>query len=214
LIELYVKGDVERFESPDDFLERASLNALQRFDALRICVGGSSVEVVVTAARTEFESRDMRRGVTLEVRGSSSAIAEVMGAVTASITRGGFWFSREPRTGDTRAGLVAAQEDLHSCRRRNVFIALALPLGASALITLFALSDWWIEGPARIALPLVAVFLGLAVLLQWRPRWVDILFPAIDIADVTPGRRTLRQLAALPLVPAVTWLVASIAENA
>jgi hypothetical protein len=205
VIELHVLGDIERFDSPDEFVEGVSGQALRNFDSAAICVRDESSSVTVTFSRREL------RGVTLEVEGRKGARptpTAIKDAVAPSITRGGFRRAQGPREAQTGADVLRAHRDLNHRRAGRLALAHSVAFGGLCFLTLLLLLgesftrslSWGLGGFAVLCVGLV--FVGR----KW-PHLTDPVFPALDLADVTPGRRNARLLRLVPVVPAATWIV-------
>lgn len=217
-IEVLVRGDIELFESPEDFVQQVSRDTLMRLSAIRLAVGDRTLSVSLTLARRNLSEPFVAyRGVLLEVRagddGEVSTVEAIAAALRPSVSRGQFSFSTEPRKGvepdvDKREVL----RELHRSRVGSLFVAITPMLGLSAMVTLLLVAPYasiWVW----TLIPMLGSLVVAAVMLVAPPRSLDVLFPAIDIADTTPGRRLLRRLSALPLVPLGTFLVKEFVEK-
>ena len=204
VIELHVLDDTEHFESPDEFVDVASRQAVRGFDRAEIKVVDDVHTVTVTF------SREKPRGVTLEVRAPAAgrpSAEQIRDAVAPTITRGGFRRARGPREARSRAELLSVQRTLNRRRARWLALVHSMTFGVLCVLTLLLLGEP-LERSLGIGLGvLTLVFLALVVVgLAW-PRRTDVVFPAIDLADVTPGRRNAQLLRLVPVAPAVTWFV-------
>ncbi|MDQ3677293.1 MAG: hypothetical protein M3401_10900 [Actinomycetota bacterium] len=218
LIEVAVKGDIERFASADDMLEHATAQALRSFDSIKVTVevGPSSAALVVARKPTPPLSEHEVPGAVLLVRAAGPArnsVGSVRDGIAAAFDRGGFaWVKPHRDVG----GLGRARPVLMGrvrARRRYLAAAYGIGVGAASVIVIGALAVAGVDVSESLAVAVgsaPAIIGGLAGLFEslW-PRLRDAVFPAIEIAERTPGRRlahlTLRgaSLAAAPLLGAL-----------
>lgn len=207
LIELVVMDDIETFHAVDDFLAQASPQGLARMTAARTVVCGTSARVSVIMARRNIVTPwRARRGIALEVmaRGPEAAAntERLMSALVPSIKRGQFWFTSQPRD-DAEDTVEAELDALHRARVQRIVSILALFAMYVAAVVAMLTDD---ADPVGYVAAGAAGTVMLWAAVKW-PCCLDVLFPAIDIAEKTPGRRLLTRLGAVPLVPLVTLVL-------
>ena len=219
-IEIAVNGDVERFTSADDMLEHATAQALRSFASITVSVrvGDADAALVVarkpTAPLTDYEVP----GAVLVVSATGpeqQRVRSVRDGIATAFDRGGFAWAK-PHRGD--GGLNRARSELMrrvGTRRRQLAAAYGLGVGAASAIVIGALALAGVDvseglAPAAAAAPVIIGGLSGSGLLEWLwPRLREVVFPALEIADTTPGRRIARlsfrvvSLAAAPLFGAL-----------
>jgi hypothetical protein len=229
-IELSVSGDVERFRSPREFRDEATAQGQRQFSRLKISVRGPELGADITASRDPTERFSWREvpSVVLEVAAANAArepqVRAIRQAIASAITRGTFFFFHdEPILGAERDELKGQLRARVAKRRHGVgrlYLALALlAIGISVIgAAVFNLSPLTPGGIAPISTAIAGGVSGAGRIIRargeefaakWR-RWVDALFfPAVEVAEITPGWRALRigirllTLTAAPLFAAV-----------
>jgi hypothetical protein len=190
--------DEERVTDPQAFTSDLTAQALRRWTRVRAEVTGKR-----SAARIEMNrGRGRTGGVTLEVSGDvgdAASIARIRDTIAASLSRGGFSWSKEPVLGPNGAqsqDLDSALARAHA-KRESTVLAVALLAGfLTAVVAFFgggavarAITGDQGQVGGRILGFVVGIGLCIAVVLL-RQR----IFPAVEIAAVTPGRRILQRI--------------------
>ncbi|HEX8053202.1 MAG TPA: hypothetical protein VF517_09430 [Thermoleophilaceae bacterium] len=227
-VEIAVRDDVELFRSPADLKEWATPRAALRFDAIRVAVRGTATDLDLRIARgrsTAITLPDIP-GVMLEVGSTASdgRAIKVLNDVRPSVGRAGFRRTlargRIPLNPEPITGTDPAVRDrtLHERVERRIgrfaWPYLALTYGITAVFV--AASDA-LAGTHFFDTPwslLIVVFAPLPVLygllavaqrddLPIGPRTYALLFPAVELAEVTVGRRIARFAGRLALAAPV-----------
>jgi hypothetical protein len=203
-IEFAIRDDLERYLSLSELFALVPNSTLRSFEAARIQVGSDplSVEVCFGRRRRLVESIPCPRGVSVEVRSDGSVEEESLKAIRESVTtvveRGGFAWAQRPQRGTSgsRPTLVEALKERRSYRLRVTqlgYATVSLALFGAALLAyrLIEATDSGIDLPS-IPDPIVFAGAVLAIAQFLSIPLSPLIFPAIDIADLTPGRRLLR----------------------
>lgn len=239
-VEVAEHGNVERFRSPVDMREWLTPLAAVQFEGIRVAVRGRATDVDLRIVRANGEAISLEGapGVVLEVGAPAGAdVVGVRDAIARGVSRGGFRRSTEPvrwpRDGDDahlsedEAGYQAALARRIAKRANDLSTAYAV--AAFALIAAYlAADDLFDLGPfegARNYVFAILVVVGVARyfrrfvpdrLRQWlRTRIDDAVFPAVEMAETTPGRRLGRaatRVAAFAFAPVAGALVKRIVE--
>lgn len=232
IIEIVVKRDTERFLSAEDFREHVTPQALRQFKAIRIAVRGRGIGVDVMIARAPVQRLGLSTapGVLVCVGAAedhcADKVKELRDTVGHAISRGTFFFSRPARSETTTCG-----EGPEVVLRQKAFsrLAVLVTLYSFGAVTLMGflmgmragLEREPVEGPlpeliggllvVLIALVMVLMFLAVeagrtaigAIVARWAHR---LIFPAVEVAARTPGRRIARgilRLVTLGIGPAL-----------
>jgi hypothetical protein len=201
--------DEERFTDPGGFATDLSRQALIRWTEIRGAVTGGRYRVDIRLRRGGEDS-DHLPGVTLAVADerpdSGSQARDIRERVAASLSRGGFRRAHEPEWGEEAAGgrepggarTAAAPRALEAAlarryeHRERLVLGIAVAVGFAAALVVTAIG-WALSrlisadassGPVIVAAAVTGILLLLGVVAMRRS-----LFPAIDMANVTPGRR-------------------------
>jgi len=225
-IEFAVREDHETYDSVEDLLKRVPANTTRGFRSARISVGGPGLRADVRFGRKKPEDAapSCQKGVAVEISSDGAvndgAVAEVRSAVAKVVARGGFEWVRPPTEGPTEEHGSLAETQAGRWREREIatqaiFAGITLVVLAitAAIFFLFVddgqtASDW--EGLLSIV-GVVAAVLGVS---QGLANWLSLqIFPAIEIADVTPGRRLLRLVGGSGLISAGVSVLAAFAKT-
>lgn len=218
-IEFAVRHDLDAYGSVEELLERVPYSTTRNFLAARIVVGAAPllVEVEFGRKRDEEAAFNCRYGVAVRVTSDGTVDAATVGRVRTEVTkvvaRGGFEFLKGPTEGPTeeRGDLAEALLRRWQERRRYtqlVFGGITLAVGMVAQI--FGLvfgDDGEIGSGASFAL--FTVIIVAAVQAISYPLSMAI-FPAIELADVTPGRRMLKVVGRSGLISAAVGIGATV----
>lgn len=230
IVEIAVDNDVEVFDSAEDLREWVTMRAIRDFKTVRVCVTGGGYELDLRISRAPSRlGLPYDPAVALTVSSDDAAdengVDAIRNQVADTLSRGGFWFSREPETGNGAATLEEALRNRVSRRNRQMaflygglFAAaiIAVPIVAALTNDEAAADDTYFfiaAGVALLGIPLavwISKILG-AKARRWIRSVVDrAVFPAVEIADVQPGRRWIRigmRLVPVVLAPAVGPIV-------
>jgi hypothetical protein len=220
--------DVDRYESVEDMLALVPAGTLRAFGAARVQIGTGALRLEMRFGRDRKLPLGLSRllkpraafscppGITFEV-GSDGPVGKgeleaVRTAVAAVIARGGFFWARFPTPVDDGGKLDevrARRWRMRELSAQLVFLAIAVGL----LLTMAAadrlLGPDGDEGPFSAALsePLFLVgVLGASQLISYP--LATVIFPGIDIADITPGRRMLQVVGRSGVVTTAVGLAA------
>jgi hypothetical protein len=223
-IEFAVRGDVERFESVEDMTERVTPQAVARFAGIRIgaSAGSTAVELRLVRRTTPAVALVHEPGLVLHVGGRSTAAAEsVRDRVQLTVSRGGFgwairrWLvlpvvgpSREPVCGSDADGWKVALGRRVSVREIYYLVSVSLLMAALLMGVTYAPADpedltgvllvlTLVLAPTQAALILLQTAKPGTALGRLKSRVWSLGFPAVELADVTPGRRASRLLVRL-----------------
>jgi len=212
-IEFAVRNDLERYHSVDELLERSPASTLRSFNSARIQVGDAALRVEVTFGRKASHSNpafEASPGVSVEVSSDGTVDQEVIERVRTEVSvvvaRGGFPRSRPPATGPTSGGpdRKVALADRWRLRQTSAQIVFA---GITALVLTVAFAIYSLftkNNESHTAVNVaayVAAVIGVAQVASFPIS--TFLFPAIEIADVTPGRRIVQVIGRSGVVTAV-----------
>jgi hypothetical protein len=183
--------DEERFQDPDAFVERLTTQALGRWTQVDAVIGGTAHHASIRMRRGDPETRGVSLTVAHDDVSAADGVRRIRDRIAAGISRGGFRSSSEPTVGedDGRGWDRDAALARRIGRRQRTVLRLAVLSGllAGGALTLLG---WAIAaalttgsgGEVGAAIAALLLFVGV---LGYRDR----LFPAIEIANVTPGRR-------------------------
>jgi hypothetical protein len=225
-IDLAVGGDVERFRGPKEFMDETTQQAQRQFSQLRISVRGPDLGADITVAREPTERFSWRQvpSVVLEV-GAAKAdcepqLSDIRHAIAGAINRGTFFFFRdEPRCGKDPEELKRELQARVAKRREGVgrlyfgsALAVIFVVVVAKILDLSLFTGRWFAAISAVA-ALNALAMGRVIktrakdfAAKWR-RWIDaIFFPAVEVAERTPGRRALRLTARLLSLAAAPFL--------
>lgn len=212
-IELSVSGDVERFRSPREFTDQATTQGQRQFSRLKISVRGPELGADITVSRhptARFSWQEVP-SVVLEVgaadAGREPQVLAIRQAIASAITRGTFFFFHdEPQLGHDRDQLKPQLQARVAKRRQGVgrlylFSALFAIVVIVIVAEVFDLTPLTGQEFATISaalasgVPVAGRLIrarGAEFAAKWR-RWVDaVFFPAVEVAERTPGQRALR----------------------
>ncbi len=184
--------DEEQFDSPEALAKGPTPQALRRWtEATAVVKGEQHTATIVLCRRPPWKLRGegaAKEGVTVTVEGPHAR--QVLAPIAASVSRGGFRKSREPESGEDGSGPDAARDRLAARRAKAIwgyalFVGLCIGVLAAALGWVVAKA---IDEDAGAAAIVVAAAVALVAVLAAR----HTLFPAVEIATVTPGRRFAR----------------------
>lgn len=226
-IEFAVRDDLEVYDSVEELLERVPASTTRGFRSARIQVGGAGLLVEVLFGRKEPESAVLScdYGVAIKVSSNGAVDAEtvrdVRGAVAKVVARGGFARVKPPTEGPTAERTNLAEALLGRWREREavsqvIFGAITLVvLAITAAVFFLTTSDQTVEGVDWEGLPtflgLIGAVLGIVQLITLKAStWI---FPAIEIADVTPGRRMLKLIGGSGLISAAVSIAAAFGKT-
>ncbi|HEX6665773.1 MAG TPA: hypothetical protein VF081_04190 [Solirubrobacterales bacterium] len=205
-IEFAIRDDSETYDSVSKLLEWVPASTVRSFSSARIIVGGAGLEVAICFGRKKPHDRaafacDL--GVAIRVSSDGAVdeetIARIRTGMAKLIARGGFPWGAHPSEGptDENPDLDAALSKRWRERQgwsQAIFLAVALAvIGlAYAVYTLVELDakdkpDGLLEPGNPIATVIVVSVVQVASFFL-----SNLIFPAIQIADVTPGRRILQ----------------------
>lgn len=229
-IDVTVAGDVERFRSGKEFREEATPQAQRRFSQIKISVRGSDYGLDITVARepTEQLPWDEVPSVVLAVGAAKDdckpQVKAIRQGVAAAIDRGTFsFFHDEPKCGEDAGKVHSELKQRVAKRRKSVgvlyFASALLPIVLVAVVAkilyapLYApLMSASVAVIASMAYNLASVFGNDESTATWRRRADAVFFPAVEVAELTPGRRALRLLLRL-LTLAVAPLLGALAKE-
>ena len=207
LIEFAVRDDVERYKAAQDLFDVIPASTLKLFSSARIHVTGTSIRVEVCFGRKRAaKNADFvdPLGITVQVSSRrpdrTDELDSVRSAVVCSLKRGAFFWAADPVEGpsENRADLMAA---LNRRRKKRQALVQLLLIGMALLVVVLAfvaLTVFDTASGSTDSLPVeemlaLAVVVAIAVLVQGiATPLANFIFPAIEIADVTPGRRIFR----------------------
>jgi hypothetical protein len=194
-----VADDVERFNSPRAFRHDVTNDALRHFESIEFGVAGNGLEVSITLARRGRKHENwFKRGLLLEVTETAARIPDHKAAleqvrtlrnnVLAAVKRG---VSTEEsiKTGDSLAGLTAeaiSRQERQS-RRRWAIVSGALLV---VFVGVYLAWIWRSEQGDDWVTPLYAV--GGFVLGAIVPALIAVLYPSVEVSEVTKAQRTMR----------------------
>jgi hypothetical protein len=195
--------DDERFTDPETFVTRLTRQALWRWTEVSADVAGCRFGVSIRLRRRMVDSQPPY-GVSLSVaakRTEDAAQAQIIrDRVAASLSRGGFRDAREPERGrGHKTEIDAALDRRYRARQSLVWkIALAVGLVGGVLVGFIGVLLSLAYGhynlnsvPAGVLIAASATGLVVAIgVVACRSQ----LFPALEIADTTPGRRIMLSL--------------------
>lgn len=211
-IEFAVRNDLERYHSVDELLERSPASTLRSFNSARIQVGDVALRVEVTFGRKADSNLafEASPGVSVEVSSDGTVDQEVIERVRTEVSvvvaRGGFPHSRPPATGPTSGGpdRKVALADRWRLRQTSAQIVFG-GITALVLTVAFAIYSLFTKNSESHTVVNVAEYvtavIGVAQIASFPIS--TFLFPAIEIADVTPGRRIVQVIGRSGVVTAV-----------
>jgi hypothetical protein len=220
-IEFEVRDDLERFGSVREMIDLVPASTLRSFHTACIRVAGAAMKVEVRMGRTRSPLKEMFhgiRGVAVEVRSEGGieeeALTRTRDGVARVVARGGFRWARKPARGldPDRRHLESALNVRTHARRINAqafFIsvaALLLPLADAVEDLVQAPGEdaeilaGLLEQPLFIPVFFTATQAASYLLTPF-------IFPAIEIAGTTPGRRFLQVIGRSGLVTAAVGVL-------
>jgi len=204
-IEFAVREGVERYESVEEMIEFVPANTLRLFSSARVQVGGDALFVEMRFGRGRYQpfrnpAFSCRPGVTVEVKSDDAVekaeLERVRDSLADVVGRGGFFWARRPTVGPADEGesLETTVKSRWSTRQivaQEVFLAVAM-----ILLVLPTLIDLLFPGKDvqdavfPDVIPGWAYGAGVAAIAQLISYPLSpLIFPAIEIADTSPGRR-------------------------
>lgn len=218
-IEFAVRNDCERYASVEDLLEFVPGSTLRSFNSARIRVGTRDLLVEVRFGRKRAHREAAFHcpfGVSVQVHSNGdvpvASLRQIRDAVAKVVARGGFARAKPVHgIGESEVGMKKALA--HRWQRRGVLLqALLLLISGAVLlcvgvvvrvISLYAgstgFSDFLLD--PRV----LSGVLGLTQPLPYL--FPTFLFPAIEIADTTPGRRFIQNLGRSGVVTATVSVI-------
>jgi hypothetical protein len=214
--------DVESYESVEEMLALVPPSTLQKFSSARVRVGSEPLCVQMCFGRGKFQFRKKAAftcasGITIEAS-SDGAVSEVnlervRNSVAAVLERGAFFWARKPTRGPRPGGPTLEEARAKRWNKREssalaAFFVIAIALwSAWTAVGRFARAEGedlgvFSEEPDPTFIGAVA---GIGSVLS--VPFSTLIFPAIDIADVTPGRRLLQTVSRSGVVTTVVGLV-------
>ncbi|MCA1698992.1 MAG: hypothetical protein LC790_08855 [Actinobacteria bacterium] len=220
-IEMAVKGDVEHFTSADDMLEHATPQALRSFASITVTVTASECKAGLVVARkptthlpwddlneaVQEEEQDQVPGAVLVVNASGGARKQaesVRDDIAAAFDRGGFARTKSRGYGGRNQAREALIRRI-STRRRQVAstLGVALVVASAIVVGVLAIAGVAITQSLAFAVGVGPAILGALSGAGLLSRLPNLVFPAVEIAQTTPGRRITRlSLRIVPLVAA------------
>jgi hypothetical protein len=206
-IEFAVRDDLERYHSVQELLDRAPAGTLRSFTAARIRVGETGLYAEVCFGRKATQSDSALKappGVLLVVHSDGTVQKEVVERIrnelSVVVARGGFPRSRAPTTGPEPSGAdwetaLSERWRLRQTYAQAIFggITILVLLAAYVVYTLLSAHEGEGFDGHLDSLGLPAYSGGVFVVAQIVSfPMSNFLFPAIEIADVTPGRRLVQ----------------------
>lgn len=228
-IEFAVRNDLERYHSVDDLLERTPAGTLRSFNSARICVGEAALRVEVCFGRKTNNSvpaLEASPGVSVDVNSDGTVGQEVVerlrDGVSVVVARGGFPRSRLPATGPESGGpdmktALAERWRLRQTYAQGFFagVTVLTLLVAFVVYSLLAAEDGeGIDGSVGVwgMLAYVGTVVGVAQVVSFPLS--TFLFPAIEIADVTPGRRMIQVIGRSGVITAIVGVAGAYLRGA
>lgn len=222
-VNVVVRDDVEQFRSPADLRDWVTPEAVRRFRAILIHVGGRETwaELAIVRELNQYVMAPAIPGVTLDVYSADPERAErVRNGTAVAVGRGGFrWALRlrrmlprvergaEPVWG-SGPGRDDALEKRVQLRDRRALVAgplLNQVVASGAALAIDRIVDLGVS--VLVTLSVIGLVPGLLMLLagllpfearmsafNWLQGWA---LPAIALTDLTPGRRLLRFVGSL-----------------
>lgn len=224
-VQFAVRHDLETYHSVEDLLERAPASTLRSFNSARIQVGEPGLRVEVRFGRKKAHSEaelDFQKGVSVQVSSDGAVTAEtvarVRDAISVVVARGGFSWADLPTAGPSGSHEDREAAQTERWRRRQgsaqaVFASVTILalLFAYVVFVLVTAEDGGKAGSdGDLPDPLSAGSFAIGVLLFAQGVSAPIstfLFPAIEIADVTPGRRIFQVVSRSGVVTAAVGVV-------
>jgi hypothetical protein len=203
-IEFAVRRDFECYDSVERLLERGPSNTIRSFNSARIKVGSDSLRVEVEMGRKDPDegaafSCDL--GVALKVTSgvvNDSVLREIRDSMAKLIARGGFSWGKDPTLGPDNQHPDLGDELKSRWKKRHfwaqlIFAAVTTCLGLATLAAIFILEpggDFDTDGPPEHLVLYFGSVLGAVQAFSFF--FATSLYPAIELADRTPGRRILQ----------------------
>ncbi|HVD85937.1 MAG TPA: hypothetical protein VNB59_00865 [Solirubrobacterales bacterium] len=204
-IEFSIRDDVERYDSVPKMSRKVPGSTIRSFAAARIRVGSAALWIDVCFGRKRHPPVDLAcpRGVSVEVSSDGTidedSLESIREALLTVVARGGFPWGRPPAHGPDAEdpSLPETLRELHAYRRAVTQLAFAgvglLLLGIGLLV--YRLVEAGAGGgaslppiPDPLVFSIAVLVFAQLILLPLSP----LIFPAIEIADLTPGRRILQ----------------------
>jgi len=219
-IEFAVRDDLETYESSEDLLERVPFTTWKYFRSARIAVGGDELRVEVEFGRKKAREQsafNCPRGVSVRVSSDGTvdgdAVREVRSAVSKVVERGGFSWVKPPTEGPTRS--LPILDHVLASRWRERILATHLLASAAAIAIVLAvfIASLLIPDDDSLADELASSFwfaLVVSFLVQGLSHPVSMrVFPPIEVADTTPGRRMIKVIGGSGVISAAVGLGAA-----
>lgn len=201
-IEFAVRDDFECYESVASLLECAPSNTVRSFNSARIRVGTLSLQVEVSMGRKKRHkdsSFSCDRGVAVQVTSAGvvtdAVLREIRDSMVKLIARGGFSWGSAPTKGpdDEHPSLEDALAERWHARglwAQGVFALVTVVLGLVTLAVFLLIGgdrEFDSDGtPLGLGL-FFGVVMGVVQLASLPLS--TLLFPAVELADLAPGRR-------------------------
>lgn len=204
-VEFAVRKDFESYDSVEKLLECAPSNTIRSFNSARMTVGSDSLRVVVEMGRKSPDEGcafSCDPGVAVKVTSSGVAadpvLREVRDSMAKLVARGGFSWGKDPTAGpdDKHPDLQEALKDRWTQRHfwaQLIFAVVTTCLGLATLAVVFILEpggDFGTDGPPERLGLYFGVVMGVVQASSFF--FSTSLYPAIELADRTPGRRILQ----------------------
>lgn len=206
--------DLERYESVEDMLALAPASTLRSFSSARVQIGSKSLCIKMRFGRGQKlplgldafirpkAAFSCPSGITIEVTSDGAVgqgdLESVRNAVAAVVARGGFFWARPPTSGPLSGGpgldeVRAKRWGMRKASAQVVFLFIAVGLLlVLAVVGHFAGSKNETDSFSR-TLSEPAFLIGVVTVAQLVSFPLStLIFPAIDIADTTPGRRMIQ----------------------
>ena len=203
--EFAVRGDFECYDSVEELFDCAPSNTVRSFNSARITVGSDPLRVEVTMGRKNPEGDSAFScdpGVAVNVTSAGvvndAVLREIRDAMVKLIVRGGFSWGKDPTLGpdDENPSLEKALDKKWRNRHlwaQLIFAGVTVCLGLATL-ALVLLLEPGNDFDAKAAAERLGVFFGFVLAFVQLSSFflATLLYPAIELADRTPGRRILQ----------------------